>query len=126
MVYAKTNNEIINSVHFLSPFLFYGLIITYLLLDVKLFFILVGYCIAHNPLLLQLLGHWSHTYIPQTRTPCGRGLWRQGLTDSHGSHHFGLCLASLFVPLLYHNLGDLSRGCRQFFYSFWWLLRERR
>ena len=34
-----------------------------------------------------------HTYIPHNRTPCGRGLCHQGLTDSRGScipHLFGL------------------------------------
>ena len=34
-----------------------------------------------------------HIYIPHNRTPCGRGLCHQGLTDSRGScipHLFGL------------------------------------
>lgn len=56
-----------------------------------------------------------HICIPQTGTPCGRGLCHRSLTDSRGSHPLGLCFASLTVLTLYHTWWGLSRGFADFF-----------
>ena len=55
-----------------------------------------------------------HICIPQTGTPCGRGLCQQVLRTLV-SRTFRLCLPSPFVPFLYHTLRDLSRGFSNFF-----------
>lgn len=72
------------------------------------------YCIAHNPLLLQPLGHWF-TFIYRKCEHLAVGSSEQGLTRSRGHPPFVVALSSLFVPLLYHTLGDLSRGFLHFF-----------
>ena len=77
----------------------------------------MGYCIVHNPLLLQPLRHWF-TFIFRKYEHLAVGSWGKGLTRSRGHPHFVVALPSPFVPLLYHNLGDLSRG----FYIFLKLL----
>ena len=77
-------------------------------------FPLVRYCIAHNPLLLQPLGHWF-TFIYRKCEHLAVGSSEQGLTRSRGHPHFVVALPSPVVPLLYHNLGDLSRGFLYFF-----------
>ena len=43
------------------------------------------------------------------------GSLEQGLTRSRGHPPFVVALPSPFVPLLYHNLGSLSRGFFNFF-----------
>ena len=72
------------------------------------------YCIAHNPLLLQPLGHWF-TFIYRKCEHLAVGSLGRGLTDSRGSAVLLVALPSPFVPLLYHTLRGLSRGFLHFF-----------
>ena len=51
-----------------------------------------------------------HTCIPHPYTPCGRGLYRQGLTRLSWDLPLRFCLASLFTFLLYHTWFNLSIG----------------
>ena len=74
---------------------------------------MVEYCIAHNPLLLQLLGHWF-TFIYRKCEHLAVGSLGQGLTRSRGHPPFVVALPSPFVPLLYHTLRGLSRGFLHF------------
>ena len=74
----------------------------------------VEYCIAHNPLLLQLLGHWF-TFIYRKCEHLAVGSSGRGLTRSRGHPHFVVASPSPVVPLLYHTLRDLSRGFSNFF-----------
>ena len=60
-------------------------------------------------------GALVHIYIPQMRTPCGRGLYRQGLTRLSWGLPSASALLPSFVPLLYHTLRGLSRGFSNFF-----------
>lgn len=55
-----------------------------------------------------------HICIPHTGTPCGRVMGQRSYRLSW-VFPFGTALPSPFVPLLYHNLGDLSRGFLSFF-----------
>ena len=55
-----------------------------------------------------------HICIPHTGTPCGRVIGNKVLLALVGTHLFVVALPSPFVPLLYHNLGDLSRGFLHF------------
>ena len=80
-------------------------------------FPLVRYCIAHNPLLLQPLGHWF-TFIYRKCEHLAVGSLGRGLTRSRGHPPFVVASPSPVVPLLYHNLGDLSRGFLHFFSRF--------
>ena len=127
------------------------------------------YCIAHNPLLLQLLGHWFTLISRKCEHLAVEDFIIKDLPDSRGSRsqllpcfphlyldyitHLVICQALFliffggnggarpsksrvraelnrlaafpkpltvpiplaFVPLLYHNLGDLSRGFFIFF-----------
>ena len=57
------------------------------------------YCIAHNPLLLQLLGHWF-TFIYRKCEHLAVGSSEQGLTRSRGHLHFVVALPSPVVLLL--------------------------
>ena len=61
-----------------------------------------------------------HIYIPQTGTPCGRVMGQRSYSLSWAPV-LSVALPSPFVPLLYHNLGGLSRGnfrgCPAFCYS---------
>jgi hypothetical protein len=59
-------------------------------------------------------GTGSHLYSANTNTLRSRTLSSRTYPTLVGLA-FGFCLASLFVPLLYHNLGDLSRGFFIFF-----------
>ena len=67
------------------------------------------YCIAHNPLLFQLLGHWF-TFIYRKCEHLAVGSSGRGLTRSRGHPHFVVASPSPVVPLLYHTLRGLSRG----------------
>ena len=69
----------------------------------------MGYCIVHNPLLLQPLRHWS-TFIFRKYEHLAVGSSGRGLTRSRGHPHFVVASPSPFVSLLYHNLDNLSRG----------------
>lgn len=69
----------------------------------------MGYCIVHNPLLLQPLRHWF-TFIFRKYEHLAVGSLGKGLTRSRGHPHFVVASPSPFVSLLYHNLGYLSRG----------------
>ena len=98
----------------------------------------VGYCIVHNPLLLQPLRHWFTFIFRKYEHLAVEDFVIKDLHDSRGSRlrllpcfphlwwlewdlnpHSPLAQQSSyqlndptisFVPLLYHNLGDLSRG----------------
>ena len=72
------------------------------------------YCIAHNPLLLQPLGHWF-TLISRKYEHLAVGSSSKDLLALVGFLGCEVALLSPFVPLLYHNLGDLSRGFFIFF-----------
>ena len=76
----------------------------------------MGYCIVHNPLLLQPLRHWF-TFIFRKYEHLAVGSWGKGLTRSRGHPPFVVALPSPFVPLLYHTLRGLSRGFLNFFCS---------
>ena len=75
---------------------------------------MVGYCIAHNPLLFQPLRHWL-TFVYRKCEHLAVGSSGRGLTRSRGHPHFVVASPSPVVPLLYHNSGDLSRGFFNFF-----------
>ena len=65
------------------------------------------YCIAHNPLLLQPLGHWF-TFIYRKCEHLAVGSSEQGLTRSRGHPHFVVASPSPVVLSLYHTLWHLS------------------
>ena len=69
----------------------------------------MGYCIVHNPLLLQPLRHWF-TFIFRKYEHLAVGSSGLVLLRSRGLPSFQGCRPSPFVPLLYHTLRDLSRG----------------
>ena len=75
----------------------------------------VEYCIAHNPLLLQLLGHWFTFIYRKCEHLAVEDFVVKVLHDSRGSRRFTLALHPSFTSLLYHNLGDLSRGFSKLF-----------
>ena len=78
----------------------------------------VGYCIVHNPLLLQPLRHWFTFIFRKHEHLAVEDFVVKVLYDSRGSRLFALALHPSFVPLLYHNLGDLS-GVFTFFFEEW-------
>jgi hypothetical protein len=72
------------------------------------------YCIVHNPLLLQPLGHWF-TFISRKYEHLAVGSWGWRSYRLSWVFPFGTASPSPFVPLLYHNFGNLSRGFLHFF-----------
>jgi hypothetical protein len=73
----------------------------------------VGYCIVHNPLLLQPLRHWF-TFIFRKYEHLAVGSWGKGLTDSRGSFPLGLP----YPPLLYLDYSTHLAICQDLFYFF--------
>ena len=55
------------------------------------------------------------TFVSRKQEHLAVGSSGRGLTRSRGHPHFVVASPSPFVPLLYHNLGDLSRGFLKFF-----------
>lgn len=73
-----------------------------------------GFCILRIPNIFSACGVWS-TFVYRKQEHLAVGSWGKGLTDSRGSAVLSVALPSPFVPLLYHNLGGLSRGFYIFF-----------
>ena len=67
----------------------------------------VRYCIVHNPLLLQPLGHWF-TLIYRKHEHLAVGSSGRGLTRSRGHPLFVVASPSPVVLSLYHTLRHLS------------------
>lgn len=51
-----------------------------------------------------------HTYIPHTYIPCGRVIGNWSYIALVGFPRSRVAVPRLFVTLLYHTFGDLSRG----------------
>ena len=73
-----------------------------------------GFCSRHIPNIVSACGVWFTFVSRYTYTPCGRVMGQRSYGLSW-VFPFGTALPSPFVPLLYHNLGDLSRGFWNFF-----------
>ena len=74
------------------------------------------YCIAHNPLLLQPLGHWF-TFIFRKYEHLAVGSLGQGLTRSRGHPPFRGRLALAFCTLIVSQLGRFVKGFFTFFFE---------
>ena len=75
----------------------------------------VGYCIAHNPLLLQPLRHWLK-FIYRKCEHLAVGSSGRGLTDSRGSFPLGLPCPRLS----YLDYSTHLAICQALFYFFCW------
>ena len=75
---------------------------------------LSGFCSRYIPNIVSARGVWFTLIYRNTYTPCGRIVGQRSYRLSW-VFPFGTALPSPFVPLLYHNLGGLSRGFYIFF-----------
>lgn len=76
------------------------------------------YCIAHNPLLLQPLGHWF-TFISRKCEHLAVGSSDIGLTDSRGSLPLGLPCPLLLYPYCITTWVVCQEGISNFFEIFY-------